>query len=104
MIPALSDPFQPLLSLSCNRTGLARVSLRRVAYPLHYRAMDNEKPEWRCDRCGFPMVERQCKVICPNCGQRWDCSDVTIWTGDGRPRRECKELRGGAAGHDCPAS
>ncbi len=39
---------------------------------------------WRCDRCGFEMVERHCKVICPNCGARWDCSDVTIWVGDGR--------------------
>lgn len=39
---------------------------------------------WQCDRCGFQMVERQCKVICPNCGARWDCSDVTIWVGDGR--------------------
>jgi hypothetical protein len=34
---------------------------------------------WRCDRCGFAMVERQCKVICPNCGARWDCSDLSIW-------------------------
>ncbi len=39
---------------------------------------------WQCDRCGFEMIERHCKVICPNCGARWDCSDVTIWVGDGR--------------------
>lgn len=39
---------------------------------------------WQCDRCGFQMVERHCKVICPNCGARWDCSDVTIWVDDGR--------------------
>ncbi|HZD11189.1 MAG TPA: hypothetical protein VE553_07590 [Candidatus Binatia bacterium] len=38
---------------------------------------------WRCDRCGFQMIERHCKIICPNCGARWDCSDVTIWVADG---------------------
>lgn len=38
---------------------------------------------WQCDRCGFQMIERHCKVICPNCGARWDCSDVTIWVDDG---------------------
>lgn len=46
----------------------------------------SEKRIWRCDRCGFSMIERHCKVICPNCGQRWDCSDVTIWVGDGHPQ------------------
>lgn len=44
----------------------------------------NNRRVWQCDRCGFQMVERQCKVICHNCGARWDCSDVTIWVGDGR--------------------
>lgn len=46
----------------------------------------SEQRVWRCDRCGFEMIERHCKVICPNCGQRWDCSDVTIWVGDARLR------------------
>lgn len=32
-----------------------------------------------CDRCGFEMLERNCKVICPNCGSRYDCSDLTIY-------------------------
>lgn len=36
-----------------------------------------------CDWCGFEMIAVQCKVVCPNCGGRWDCSDVTIWLGDG---------------------
>ncbi len=35
--------------------------------------------EWRCDRCGSPMVERNCKVVCPNCGSRFDCSDLTLY-------------------------
>ncbi|MDD5543537.1 MAG: hypothetical protein PHX83_10230 [Acidobacteriia bacterium] len=28
-----------------------------------------------CDICGGPMVERNCKVICLNCGFRRDCTD-----------------------------
>jgi len=36
------------------------------------------KPVYTCDRCGSRMVERQCKVTCPNCGSRFDCSDLNI--------------------------
>lgn len=32
-----------------------------------------------CDRCGFEMIERSCKVVCPNCGSRYDCSDLNIY-------------------------
>ena len=32
-----------------------------------------------CDRCGVKMIERNCKVICPNCGNRFDCSDLNIY-------------------------
>ena len=28
-----------------------------------------------CDRCGEPMEERQCKIVCLNCGMARDCSD-----------------------------
>jgi len=31
-----------------------------------------------CDRCGHEMYERNCKVTCPNCGNRFDCSDLNI--------------------------
>ena len=31
-----------------------------------------------CDRCGMIMIERNCKVICENCGGRFDCSDLTL--------------------------
>ena len=36
------------------------------------------KQRYMCDRCGAGMIERQCKVICPNCGCQFDCSDLTI--------------------------
>jgi hypothetical protein len=32
-----------------------------------------------CDRCGAEMLERNCKVSCPNCGNRFDCSDLNIY-------------------------
>jgi uncharacterized protein len=32
-----------------------------------------------CDRCGHEMFERNCKVTCPNCGNRFDCSDLNIY-------------------------
>jgi uncharacterized protein len=31
-----------------------------------------------CDRCGFEMFEKNCKITCPNCGNRFDCSDLNI--------------------------
>ncbi len=39
-----------------------------------------EKPRvFVCDRCGFEMIEIHCKVICLNCGSRWDCSDLNLY-------------------------
>lgn len=32
-----------------------------------------------CDRCGHEMYERNCKITCPNCGNRFDCSDLNIY-------------------------
>jgi rubrerythrin len=32
-----------------------------------------------CDRCGSEMYEKNCKVSCPNCGNRFDCSDLNIY-------------------------
>jgi uncharacterized protein len=38
----------------------------------------SEKRVWICDRCGTQMHEKNCKVSCPNCGNRFDCSDLNI--------------------------
>jgi uncharacterized protein len=43
--------------------------------PIHW----NEKRLWICDRCGNEMYEKNCKVSCPNCGNRFDCSDVNLY-------------------------
>jgi hypothetical protein len=32
-----------------------------------------------CDRCGSTMITGNCKVTCPNCGNRFDCSDLNIY-------------------------
>jgi predicted RNA-binding Zn-ribbon protein involved in translation (DUF1610 family) len=32
-----------------------------------------------CDRCGARMIEHDCKIICRNCGHRFDCSDLNIY-------------------------
>ena len=32
-----------------------------------------------CDWCGFEMFESNCKIICPNYGNRFDCSDLNIY-------------------------
>ena len=37
------------------------------------------KKIYSCDRCGCEMVEKSCKVTCPNCGNRFDCSDLNIY-------------------------
>ena len=39
----------------------------------------DEKHLYICDRCGTEMHERNCKVTCPNCGNRFDCSDLNIY-------------------------
>lgn len=38
-----------------------------------------EKRIYLCDRCGHEMFEKNCKVTCPNCGNRFDCSDLNIY-------------------------
>lgn len=32
-------------------------------------------PAHVCERCGEPMEERKCKILCTNCGYYRDCSD-----------------------------
>ena len=38
-----------------------------------------QKRVYICDRCGHEMHEKNCKVTCPNCGNRFDCSDLNIY-------------------------
>lgn len=40
---------------------------------------NKENKVWVCDRCGSEMHEKNCKVTCPNCGNRFDCSDLNLY-------------------------
>lgn len=40
---------------------------------------ESERKIYICDRCGSEMREKNCKVTCPNCGNRFDCSDLNIY-------------------------
>jgi len=50
--------------------------LKPVSWDEDFRKL---KQAYICDRCGSPMVEKNCKVTCPNCGNRFDCSDLNIY-------------------------
>ena len=43
-------------------------------------SFSKQKQAYICDRCGSPMYEKNCKVTCPNCGNRFDCSDLNIYS------------------------
>lgn len=40
---------------------------------------ESDRRIYVCDRCGSEMRESNCKVTCPNCGNRFDCSDLNIY-------------------------
>jgi predicted metal-dependent hydrolase len=47
--------------------------------PIRWEEIASEKKTYTCDRCGYEMYEKNCKVTCPNCGNRFDCSDLNIY-------------------------
>ena len=60
-----------------NRLG--RENIREFDRSLLKPITWNEKRIYICDRCGHEMHEKNCKVTCPNCGNRFDCSDLNIY-------------------------
>ena len=45
-------------------------------YRLQTRPVERmNQDQLTCDICGARMIERQCKILCPNCGYTRDCSD-----------------------------
>lgn len=38
-----------------------------------------QKQVYTCDRCASQMIARNCKITCPNCGNRFDCSDLNLY-------------------------
>ena len=63
------------------RLGLERISEFDNSFlkPVRWDEQKAEKKNYICDRCGHEMYEKNCKVTCPNCGNRFDCSDLNIY-------------------------
>ncbi len=58
---------------------IAEFDLSRLK-PVQWNEKQMGEPRvYLCDRCGHEMVEKNCKVTCPNCGNRFDCSDLNIY-------------------------
>ena len=63
------------------RLGMERISEfdHSLLKPVIWDQNRVEKKGYVCDRCGHEMYEKNCKVTCPNCGNRFDCSDLNIY-------------------------
>ena len=63
--------------LGAERLGEFRHTLLK---PVYWEENQRQKKHtYLCDRCGHEMYEKNCKVTCPNCGNRFDCSDLNIY-------------------------
>lgn len=64
------------------RLGMERIGEFDLAWlkPVRWnKNLEKQKQAYICDRCGSEMFEKNCKVTCPNCGNRFDCSDLNIY-------------------------
>ena len=64
------------------RLGLEKISEfdDSLLKPVQWHENQAQKKHvYICDRCGHQMYEKNCKVTCPNCGNRFDCSDLNIY-------------------------
>jgi uncharacterized protein len=63
------------------RLGMERISQfdNSLLKPVRWDENLAGKTRYVCDRCGHEMYEKNCKVTCPNCGNRFDCSDLNIY-------------------------
>jgi hypothetical protein len=64
------------------RLGLEGISEfdNSLLKPVPWREIPSQKEHvYICDRCGHEMFETNCKVTCPNCGNRLDCSDLNFY-------------------------
>jgi rubrerythrin len=68
--------------LEVQRLGAERIGefSHSLLKPVHWEEnQEQKKRTYLCDRCGHEMFEKNCKVTCPNCGNRFDCSDLNIY-------------------------
>ncbi len=57
-----SEPQRPLMSTAGGGERVPATEGLRV-------------PAERCEACGTEMYGLHCKLVCPNCGYKRDCSD-----------------------------
>ena len=58
--------------------------LRAATLEEAYKEIDEELEERKklrcskveCPRCSFVMLSKHCKIVCRNCGAKYDCSDI----------------------------
>ena len=53
----------------------ARVAARAPADPPAPLRRRDIPAVHTCDLCGAAMFDHNCKIVCPNCGYKRDCSD-----------------------------
>ena len=70
------------------RSRLYLTGVRVLVHPYTYRMREAEENAGlrpskvledsgeECERCGAEMFGLHCKLVCPNCGYRRDCSDL----------------------------
>jgi hypothetical protein len=61
-LPGVSGPERPYTH-----------SMREAEENVEIQAMEDSGEE--CEMCGAAMFGLHCKLVCPNCGYRRDCSD-----------------------------
>ena len=71
------EVIDELLRLGNERIG--EFDLKRLKPVRWKETPGKQKQVYICDRCGSEMHEKNCKVTCPNCGNRFDCSDLNIY-------------------------
>ena len=59
-------------------TGMGQFD-KSLLKPIRWEDWSLGNKKYICDRCGHEMYEKNCKVTCPNCGNRFDCSDLNIY-------------------------
>ena len=78
------EAINEVMRLGKVRIGeFAATRLKPVRWDEGWGKLDQARPGsdrvYVCDRCGSEMREKNCKVTCPNCGNRFDCSDLNIY-------------------------
>lgn len=63
------------------RLGMEKIAVfdPSLLKPVRWQETQATPTKYICDRCGHEMYEKNCKITCPNCGNRFDCSDLNIY-------------------------